>query len=74
MLCFRGVVGRMSEWSMVDADRLNPVAHCSVTRYEPDSSRGCKGGLSLREYNMTVSLLNAGTHVTVDPDARATSP
>jgi 2,3-bisphosphoglycerate-dependent phosphoglycerate mutase len=74
VLCFRYLLERMSEQQILDVDRLNEVANCSVTRYERDPIRDKRYPLALREYNMTVPLVEEGAQVTTEPDARAPAP
>jgi broad specificity phosphatase PhoE len=74
VLCFRYLLERMSEEQILEVDRTNEVANCSVTRYELDPSRDRRDPLALREYNMTVPLLKEGAPVTAEPDARAPAP
>jgi hypothetical protein len=64
----------MREQQILEIDRLNEVANCSVTRYELDASRDKRYPLARREYNMTGPLLEEGAQVTTEPDARAPAP
>jgi broad specificity phosphatase PhoE len=74
VMCFRYLLERKSEQQILDEDRDNEVANCSVTHYELDPSRDKRFPLTLREYNMTVPLLEEGAPVTTEPDARAPAP
>ncbi len=72
--CFRYLLERMSEQDILKVDQENEVSNCSVTHYELDPTRGRHLPLALREYNMTVPLLEEGAEVTTEPDARAPAP
>jgi probable phosphoglycerate mutase len=74
VLCFRYLLEHMSEQQILEVDRVSEVANCSVTRYERDLNRENGEVLTLREYNMTVPLLEEGAAVTTEPDARAPAP
>ena len=72
--CFRYLLERMTEHEILEIDRMDEVANCSVTRYEFDPSAGKQGKLLLREYNFVAPLREEGTPVTEEPDARALAP
>ena len=74
VLCFRYLLERMTEQQILEVDRLDEVANCSVTRYEFDPSAGKQGKLVLREYNTIVPLLSERAPITAEPDARAPAP
>ena len=74
MLCFRYLLERMTERQILDIDREDEVANCSVTHYAFDPSAGKRGKLVLREYNFVAPLREEGAPVTAEPDARATAP
>lgn len=74
VLCFRYLFERMTEGQILEIDRGDEVANCSVTRYAFDPSAGRQGKLVLREYNFVAPLLEAGAPVTAEPDARAPAP
>jgi probable phosphoglycerate mutase len=74
VLCFRYLLERMTERQILDIDRTDEVANCSITRYAFDPDHGKNGKLLLREYNTVVPLLVEGAPVTVEPDARTTAP
>ncbi len=70
ILCFRYLLERMTEEQILEVDRLNEVANCSVTSYAFDLERGRHGKLVLREFNFSAPLEDAGEEVTTEPDAR----
>jgi len=72
--CMRYLLERMTEEQILEIDRRDEVANCSVTRYEFDRGQGKHGKLVLREYNFVAPLEEAGEAVTAEPDARAVSP
>jgi len=72
--CFRYLLERMTEQEILDIDRQDEVANCSVTRYEFDPSAGKRGKLVLREYNFVAPLVEEGASITSEPDARAPGP
>ena len=74
VLCFRYLLERMTEAQILQIDRDDEVANCSVTRYEFDPSAGKHGKLVLREYNFVAPLREEGAPVTAEPDARAPAP
>ncbi len=69
ILCFRYLLERMTEEQILEVDRLNEVANCSVTSYAFDPVRGRHGKLVLREFNFSAPLEEAGEEVTTEPDA-----
>jgi len=72
--CLRYLLERMTEQQILEIDRTDEVANCSVTRYEFEPSAGKAGKLVLREYNFVAPLEEEGTPVTEEPDARALAP
>jgi len=70
ILCFRYLLERMTEEQILEVDRLNEVANCSVTSYVFDPERGRHGKLVLREFNFSAPLEDAGEQVTSEADAR----
>jgi broad specificity phosphatase PhoE len=74
VLCFRYLLERMTEQQILEIDRTDEVANCSVTRYEFDRGQGKRGKLVLREYNTVVPLLEEHAPITAEPDARAPAP
>jgi len=74
VLCFRYLLERLTEQQILEIDRMNEVANCSVTRYAFDPGQGKRGKLLLRDYNTVVPLLEEGAPVTAEPDARTPAP
>jgi probable phosphoglycerate mutase len=74
VLCFRYLLERMTEHRILEIDRQDEVANCSLTRFEFDPSLGKQGKLVLREYNFVAPLQEEGAPVTAEPDARAAAP
>lgn len=73
ILCFRYLLERMTEEAILEIDRDNEVANCSVTSYAFDPTRGRHGKLVLREFNFVAPLEEAGEEVTTEPDAPVAS-
>ena len=69
VLCFRYLFERMTEEQILQIDREQEIANCSVTSYEFDSSLGKHGKLVLRSFNFVAPLEEAGAPVTTKPDA-----
>lgn len=69
--CFRYLLERMDEQTILDVDRMGDVPNCSITSYEFDRSIGRKGKLAPRLVNFIVPLLEAGAPVTSEPDVPA---
>jgi len=69
--CFRYLLERMDENTILDLDRLADVPNCSVTSYEFDPALGRKGKLALRLVNFVAPLQEAGAPVTTEPDVPA---
>lgn len=74
VLCFRYLLERLTEQQILDVDRVDEVANCSITRYDFDPAQGKRGKLVLREYNTVVPLLEERAPITAEPDARAPAP
>ena len=74
VLCFRYLLERMTEQQILEIDRTDEVANCSITEYAFDPGRGKRGKLVLRSYNTVVPLLEEGAPVTAEPDARTPAP
>lgn len=72
VLCFRYLLERMTEEEILEIDRANEVANCSVTSYVFDAGLGKHGKLALREFNFVVPLEEAGEEITTEPDALVT--
>lgn len=68
VLCFRYLLERMSEQTVLDIDRQRDVANCGVTEYTFDATRGTTGKLVLSRYNHVAPLEQAGEAVTTQPD------
>jgi broad specificity phosphatase PhoE len=68
--CFRYLLERMDEKTILDIDRMGDVPNCSITSYEFDPSLGRKGKLARRLVNFVVPLEQAGAPVTSEPDAQ----
>jgi broad specificity phosphatase PhoE len=74
VLCFRYLLERLTEQQILDIDRTDEVANCSVTHYAFDPSQGRHGKLVLRAYNTVVPLRGEAVPITVEPDARTQVP
>ena len=72
--CFMYLLERMTEDQILELDRNNEVANCSITRYVCDLGQGKAGKLVRCEYNGVEHLKEVGTEVTAEPDARAVAP
>jgi broad specificity phosphatase PhoE len=70
VLCFRYLLERMTEEQILQIDRTNEIANCSVTSYEFDPQLGKHGKLALRLFNFVAPLEEAGEEVTTKPDAK----
>lgn len=66
--CFRYLLERMDEQTILDIDRAADVPNCSVTSYEFDPSRGRNGKLLPQLVNFVAPLREAGAPVTAEPD------
>lgn len=69
--CFRYLIERMDEQTILDIDRQADVPNCGVTYYEFDPKAGRRGKLCLRQANFVAPLLDEGTPVTAEPDVQA---
>nr|WP_314623548.1 histidine phosphatase family protein [uncultured Noviherbaspirillum sp.] len=69
--CFRYLLERMDEQTILETDRQGDVPNCSVTSYEFDRTLGRKGKLAPRLVNFIAPLLEAGAPVTSEPDVPA---
>jgi broad specificity phosphatase PhoE len=74
VLCFRYLLERLTEQQILEIDRVDEVANCSVTRYTFDPSHGKHGKLLLREYNTVVPLLQEGAPITAEPNVSTQVP
>ena len=70
VLCFRYLLERMTEEEILEIDRTNEVANCSVTSYAFDAEAGKHGKLTLREFNFVAPLEEAGEDITTEEDIK----
>jgi broad specificity phosphatase PhoE len=66
--CFRYLLERMDEATILEQDRLGDVPNCSVTSYSFDPSLGKRGKLAPRLVNFVAPLETTGTPVTTGKD------
>ena len=66
IMVFRYVLEELSEQQLLEIDKREPIANCSVTRYEAASG----GDLQLVDVNGVRHLTRAEEPVTEEPDAR----
>jgi broad specificity phosphatase PhoE len=66
--CFRYLLERMDEATILAHDRAGDVPNCSVTSYSFDPTLGKRGKLVLRLVNFVAPLEATGTPVTVGKD------
>ncbi|SFK51891.1 histidine phosphatase family protein [Geodermatophilus ruber] len=64
ILVFRYVLEELTEQELLDIDKREPIANCSVTRYET----GPDGTLQLVDFNAVGHLTRAEEPVTEEPD------
>jgi len=69
--CFRYLIERLDEASILAFDRAGDVPNCSVTSYAFDPEAGKRGKLVLRLVNFVAPLEATGTPVTVSKDVPA---
>lgn len=69
--CFRYLLERMDERTILELDRANDVPNCGVTSYEFDPTRGKNGKLVPCLINFVAPLREAGAPVTMEPDVSA---
>ena len=69
--CFRYLLERLDEATILAYDRAGDVPNCSVTSYAFDSAEGRHGKLVLKLTNFVAPLEAAGTPVTVQKDVPA---
>jgi broad specificity phosphatase PhoE len=69
--CFRYLLERMDEATILEQDRLGDVPNCSVTSYAFDPSLGKHGKLAPRLVNFVAPLEASGTQVTTGKDVPA---
>jgi broad specificity phosphatase PhoE len=68
VLCMRYIVEELTEKEILDIDRANEVANCSVTRFDLDMESGPTGRLVLDSFNFVAPLQEHGAAVTSEPD------
>jgi broad specificity phosphatase PhoE len=66
--CFRYLLERMTEKQILELDRANEIANCSITSYGFVQQLGRRGKLKLDLYNFAAPLEEAGAPVTSKPD------
>jgi len=66
--CFRYLVERMDEATILGEDKAGDVPNCSVTSYAFDPTLGKRGKLAVRLVNFVAPLEDSGTPVTVAKD------
>ncbi|MGJ7917577.1 histidine phosphatase family protein [Massilia sp. LXY-6] len=66
--CFRYLLERMDEATILEQDRQGDVPNCSVTSYSFDPSLGKRGKLASRLVNFVAPLEATGTRVTTGKD------
>jgi broad specificity phosphatase PhoE len=66
--CFRYLLERMDEATILEQDRLGDVPNCSVTSYAFDPALGKRGKLAPRLLNFVAPLEATGTPVTAGKD------
>ena len=69
--CYRYLLERMDEATILDIDRVTDVPNCSVTSYEFDQTAGRNGKLVPRLLNFIAPLEEAGAPITAEPDVPA---
>jgi broad specificity phosphatase PhoE len=69
--CFRYLLERLDESTILEYDRSGDVPNCSITSYRFDPTQGKRGKLQLKLVNFVAPLEAAGTPVTVSKDVPA---
>jgi hypothetical protein len=69
--CFRYLLERLDESTILAYDRAGDVPNCSVTSYKYDGTIGKRGKLTLQLTNFVAPLEAAGTPITVQKDVPA---
>lgn len=69
--CFRYLLERLDESTILEYDRSGDVPNCSVTSYSFDPTQGRRGKLALKLVSFVAPLEAAGTPVTVSKDVPA---
>jgi broad specificity phosphatase PhoE len=67
ILMFRYVIERMSEAEILELDRTNELANCSITSFVAVGRRGADG-MRLDRFNELVAVVESGAPVTAEPD------
>jgi 2,3-bisphosphoglycerate-dependent phosphoglycerate mutase len=70
VLCFRYLIEKLDEASILAIDAEGDVANCSVTEYGLKSMSEDDTVLKLARYNFVLPLLEQGAPVTTAPDAK----
>lgn len=70
VLCFRYLIEKLDEASILAIDAEGDVANCSVTEYVLKESSERDAFLGLERYNFVLPLLEQGAPVTTAPDAK----
>jgi probable phosphoglycerate mutase len=70
VLCLRYIIEQLDEEAILAIDREGDVANCAVTEYRAASRGDGDVELRLERYNFVAPLLDEGTEVTDEPDAR----
>jgi len=71
VLCMRYVIEELTEQEILQIDRANEIANCSVTRFDLDPTQGTVGKLVLGLFNFVAPLEREGAPVTTKPDVPA---
>jgi broad specificity phosphatase PhoE len=69
--CFRYLLERLDEETILAVDRAADVPNCGVTSYAFDAASGKHGKLVLQSANFVAPLEQTGTPVTTKPDMPA---
>jgi 2,3-bisphosphoglycerate-dependent phosphoglycerate mutase len=69
VLCMRYLLENMTEEQILQIDRENEVANCSITQYRFDETIGRHGTLKLERFNFVAPIREGGAPVTSEPDA-----
>lgn len=70
VLCFRYLIEKLDEASILAIDAEGDVANCSVTEYALRGTGKDHSHLELERYNFVLPLLQQGAPVTTAPDAK----
>ncbi|MDL2356641.1 MAG: histidine phosphatase family protein [Pseudomonadota bacterium] len=69
--CFRYLLERLDEATILEYDRSGDVPNCSITSYSFDPQQGKHGKLALKLVSFVAPLEAAGTPITVSKDVPA---